>query len=162
MFYLILLSFPSVSQSVWGNDLTYQVIIITIINVVNPLNISDMYNTLGKTLKRLRQECGLSQKVIAKRLKIDQTYLCKIEKDSIGAKMSDQLISAIAAEYGITEHLIRRLLKKPSANDLSDMIALYAIEKDFPDFVRAMITDDSFRNQVMYYYYREHNLLKDE
>jgi len=64
-------------------------------------------DTLGKTLKLLRETKGLTLKEAADTLDVDLSMLAKIEKGQ--RSVSDALFSRLTAMFGVDERILRTL-----------------------------------------------------
>lgn len=54
--------------------------------------------TLGKSIRRLRKERGLTQSVLAKSIGVDESYISKIEADKLSYNPSEETLRLIARE----------------------------------------------------------------
>jgi transcriptional regulator with XRE-family HTH domain len=60
---------------------------------------NELHETFGETIKRLRREQGLTQRLLAGDLNIDFTYLSKLENGR-GEKPSERLVRGLAERLG--------------------------------------------------------------
>ena len=65
--------------------------------------------TFAQMIVRAREEKNLSQKNLAKKLKISQSYLCKMERGRQDYPPSPEIIAKIAEELEIDERMLLNL-----------------------------------------------------
>ena len=105
--------------------------------------------TLGKVMRELRLNAKVSQSKMADILNIDKTYLSKLENDRVNIKLSNRVIDAIAAEYGISQKFIRQQLGMFTKREQAKLNSLLRQEDQFPALINAMYSDIYFRENVM-------------
>jgi len=93
--------------------------------------------TFGDRLRDLRKERGLTQKELASKVRIDFTYLSKIENDRMPPP-SEKTIVELARELGAHEDELLLLAKKVPRS----MRNLIVERKDVPVILRRIIEDD--------------------
>ena len=59
-----------------------------------------MKNTFGQTLRKLRDDSGMSQEELAFKTELHRTYISQLERDLKSTSL--RTVSAIAAAFGLT------------------------------------------------------------
>jgi len=79
---------------------------------------------IGDTLKRLREEAGLSKRELAKRSGIDRVYIIKIEGGKVGT-ISLRTAEALAKGLGISPARFFNQNHRPDKDEVLDRIIKY-------------------------------------
>lgn len=59
---------------------------------------AEIQESLGKSIRRLRKERGLTQAVLARSIGVDESYISKIEADKLSYNPSEETLRLIARE----------------------------------------------------------------
>jgi len=71
-----------------------------------------LLDTLGKRIKALRADSGMSQKELARRIRTAQSHLSEVEADSV-PRVSGELLARIASALGTTTDYLLLLTADP-------------------------------------------------
>ena len=100
--------------------------------------------TFGETVRAARKKCGLTQKQLANNLKIDVTYLSKIENDTTGYCPSLTVIKELAFYLKLSEDELRFLagyIDEETQNSFQSLMQRYS---EMPTFLNKMLRDSEF------------------
>ena len=101
-----------------------------------------LLDTLGKRIKALRADSGMSQKELARRMHTAQSHLSEVEADSV-PRVSGELLSRIASALGTTTDYLLLLTVDPrpqislrEAELPPEVVALWRRIESLPPHVR--------------------------
>lgn len=97
----------------------------------------------GKRIRELRKAKGLSQRDLARLVKIDFTYLSKIETGDLPPP-SDEVISKLAEHLDVDEQELFLLAKKIPPRYRREILEDEAV----PDILRLVTTYPEFREEL--------------
>lgn len=98
-------------------------------------------DTFGAKLRSLRRARGISQRELAQRVKVDFSYISKVENDRLPPPAADT-IEKICQELGVrTDELMGLTNKLPT--DLRQMLVENKVARDFMREAQSMSLSDS-------------------
>lgn len=113
-----------------------------------------MKKTFGEVVLEARKFRGWSQKRLADRLNVTNTYISKIEKDNIDYPPSEAFLHKLAFELGLSEIKLKQLSGRVSKKDEKIFFELASKYPEFLLLLRQMKKESNFARQVF-------NLLED-
>ena len=92
--------------------------------------------TFGKKIKQARLKLGFSQRELAAKIKINFTYLSKLETDKNDYPPSEEVIEKIANALNLDTDELTQLSGKITEEDIAVLKSLYMNHKEMPKLLR--------------------------
>lgn len=110
-----------------------------------------MSDTFGKLIRQARKQKEYSQRELAKLIKVDYTYLSKLENDHAGYPPSEDVIDLLAYHLDLTDHKdkLRRLAGRISPDETKVFEELVKKYKQMPALLRRMRDEPEFAQQLL-------------
>lgn len=114
------------------------------------------YNiTFSQIIIKAREKKGMSQKNLAKKLKISQSYLCKMERDKQDYPPSPEILAKLSEELEIDEKTILNLSGRVSSKDLANFKFLMKHYPDMSQLIYLLKKDYTFAERIFDIFYAE-------
>lgn len=97
-----------------------------------------MMKIIGKNIKRMREEMGLNQVIIAQFLNVNQDIISKVEKGEVA--LSADMLEKLSCLFGVTTEAMKKDNLKPTSYTfnfkhtklaIEDINAIYATNRIF-------------------------------
>ncbi|BAZ16792.1 transcriptional regulator [Calothrix sp. NIES-4071] len=110
-----------------------------------------MSDTFGKLIRTARKQKEYSQRELAKLIKVDYTYLSKLENDHAGYPPSEDVIDLLALHLDLTDRKdeLRRLAGRISPDETKVFEELVKKYKQMPALLRRMRDEPEFAQKLL-------------
>jgi HTH-type transcriptional regulator, competence development regulator len=107
--------------------------------------------TFGKLIREARKHKEYSQRELAKLIKVDYTYLSKLENDHAGYPPSEDVIDLLAHHLDLTDRKdeLRRLAGRISPDETKVFEELVKKYKQMPALLRRMRDEPEFAQKLL-------------
>src|SRR4051794_37094099 len=100
-----------------------------------------MSESFGETLKKIRREAGISQRDLAERIKVDFSYISKVENDRLSPPAADTIV-AICKVLGVSPENLLALGGKLPSNVQKNVGSSPSAQEFLQEAQRLNLTDE--------------------
>lgn len=105
--------------------------------------------TFGQLIRQARREQEYSQRELAKLIKVDYTYLSKLENDRADYPPSQEVIDSLATHLGLNGENLRKLAGRINSDDQKLFKELVKEYQEMPVLLRRMKANPDFAKRVI-------------
>lgn len=110
-----------------------------------------MSETFGKLIRQARKQKEYSQRELAKMIKVDYTYLSKLENDHAGYPPSEDVIEGLAHHLDLMDRIndLKRLAGRITPEDAQTFEELVRKYQQMPALLRRMRDEPEFAQKIL-------------